>query len=534
MKRGFIWTSVAVIAVILGIFFRFFALEKKAYWFDETFTSLRISGFTDRELVERFRQISDVVSVGDLLKFQAPQPSRTVLDTVRGLATEEPQNPPLYFIIARFWAEIAGGSIFSTRLLPALLSLLALPMLYWLCQELFASALVGWIAVAIVSLSPLHVLFAQTARPQSLWTTAILFSSVTLLRALRTQSSFAWALYALGLIVSLYTFILSGLFIAGFGLYVLALEKFRWTKSVVAYAISSTIAAISFVPWALVVYASRSNVAATTSWREHKLPLVELVRAWVMGVVRLFFDINNQSGDSISQLLPLLIVLPLLLALLGYSMYYVYRKAPRRSWLFIYFLAGSTFLPLAIFDVLNGGSRISAAHRYLIPAYIALQLSLAFLLARKLLCEKEGHRSAWRGTAFVILLLGCASCWVSSRTESWWNKDPDGINPEIARIINRSTAPLVISDGWLGHAFSLSSSLGDAVRLRIEPRCYVCDSSFVQRTFPEIQSGFDDVFYFHPGWEPVAYSDLQALLVSGYLKPMVSQHNHVVLWKVAK
>jgi uncharacterized membrane protein len=331
VKRDLILKSVLIAATLMGIFFRFYHLDTKAYWFDETFTSLRISGSSDKELVEGIRANGGLMSASQLRQYQIAQPGRTVIDTVRGLAIEEPQNPPPYFAAARLWADLAGSSISATRLLPALFSLLVLPLTYWLCRELFESAFVGWVAVAVVSLSPLHVLFAQTARPQSLWTATILLSSSALLWALRTGSIAAWCLYTVSLIISFYTFILSGLFIAGFGVYVLATAGFRLTKSVFAFVISSALAMLAFIPWAIVLLFGRNNVAATTDWTNSKLSLFELVRAWMMGVVRLFFDINNQSSDTPAQLLPVFIVLPLLSVLVGCSLYFVWKNAARHA-----------------------------------------------------------------------------------------------------------------------------------------------------------------------------------------------------------
>jgi uncharacterized membrane protein len=535
MKKQVILKMILVIAVMFGIVFRFVALDKKAYWFDETFTSLRVSGFTDSEAVDTYRATTNVATVGELRKFQLPQPDRGVGYTVRGLALEEPQNPPLYFAAAKLWADAFGGSVYSMRLFPTLLSLFVLPCVYWLCLELFESQLIGWIAVSLMSISPFYILLAQTARPQSLWTATIIFSSAALLRAIRKGSYSSWVLYSVILIINLYTFVLSGLFIVGFGLYVLILERFRLTKTVVACAISSSVAALAFVPWAIILYTSRSNVAATTHWTDSKLTFLELFRAWGMGLTRLFFDINNQSDDSVVQLLPLLIVMPLLLTLFSYSAFCLHRDSRRRSWIFIFLLMGSTLLPLVLADLLRGGGRLSAAHRYLIPGYVGIQLTISFLLGQKLSTECNPRRqTAWQFLTFLVIFLGLASSAASSRAESWWNKDPDGSNREIARIVNRSNAPLVISDGWMGHLFSVASYLNDTVKLRIEPLCYVCTSAPVRQPFPIITSGFTDVFYFHPGWEPGAFTDLQKLSELGILQPVVSQHNRVVLWKLAK
>jgi hypothetical protein len=48
----------------------------------------------------------------------------------------------------------------------------------------------------------------------------------------------------------------------------------------------------------------------------------------------------------------------------------------------------------------------------------------------------------------VLILLGCSmvSCGKMIQAESWWNKQFSACNPAIARVVNRSENPLVISD----------------------------------------------------------------------------------------
>jgi uncharacterized membrane protein len=326
------------------------------------------------------------------------------------------------------------------------------------------------------------------------------------------------------------------LFLAGFGLYVLILEGFRLTKKVVAFAVSTAAALLMFIPWLIILYESRSNVLATTSWTDSKITFFQLIQSWLVGFVRLFFDINNQSDDSFVQLLPFLVVFPLLLFLVGYSAFFIYRETPRRVRIFLFCLIGSAFVPLALFDIWKGGGRMSAANRYFIPAYIGIQLSLAYLLGTRLMKEMSTVRlRAWQGIGAFIALLGIVSCAVSSRAESWWNKDPEGMNSQIAEIINRSEGALVISDGWMGHLFSLNVGLRDRVNLQIEPLCYVCSNFNVASADPVITDNFNEIFYFHPGWEPSAYKGLtKALASAGNLQPMMWQHDRVVLWKLTK
>ena len=135
-----------VVVLVLGIFFRFANLGQKVYSLDESYTSLRLSGYTESELIE---QVADgkVRNIKYLQKYQRINSEKTVVDTVKGLALEEPQIAPLYFIATRFWVQLFGDSVAVTRSMSAVFSLLALPCMYWLCLELFESSLTAWLAV---------------------------------------------------------------------------------------------------------------------------------------------------------------------------------------------------------------------------------------------------------------------------------------------------------------------------------------------------------------------------------------------------
>ena len=47
-----------IVLIVLGVFFRFINIDRKVYWFDETFTSLRISGYTEKEAIAQLLQWS--------------------------------------------------------------------------------------------------------------------------------------------------------------------------------------------------------------------------------------------------------------------------------------------------------------------------------------------------------------------------------------------------------------------------------------------------------------------------------------------
>jgi len=78
-----------------------------------------------------------------------------------------------------------GSTPLWTRLLAVGLSLTALPLMYALAFELFASRSVSLIATALLAVSPFFILYAYQAREYGLLSSAILLSSVLFLRAVR-------------------------------------------------------------------------------------------------------------------------------------------------------------------------------------------------------------------------------------------------------------------------------------------------------------------------------------------------------------
>lgn len=209
-----------IVLLVLGVFFRFFNLEGKLYWHDEVYTTMRAAGFTRQEIDAELFQ-NRIFAAPELQKYQRLKPGSTPADTIRSLALEDPQHPPLFFLMARFWMQAFGSSLTASRTLPAILSLLALPLMYGLALELFASRMVAVLATALLALSPFDILFAQTARQYGLLTVMVIGSSFLLLRALRLKTWQNWGLYALATLIGLYTHPFFGLTLIAQAVYVL-------------------------------------------------------------------------------------------------------------------------------------------------------------------------------------------------------------------------------------------------------------------------------------------------------------------------
>lgn len=472
-------TVVIILLLVLGIFFRFYNLERKMYWHDEVLTSVRVGGHDWPEFMQTIFD-GHLVSAADLQIYQSPRSDRGVEDLVDNLASENAHHPPLYYLLMKGWVLFWGHSLTTTRSLSALFSVLALPALYWLCQELFSSPLVGGLAVALMAVSPLHLLYAQEARQYSLWVVWILLSSAGLLRAVRVKTLIAWATYAMTLALGCYTFLFNGFVALGHALYMLCNSS---TKALKSYALAFLSGMLLFSPWMLVIARTYQHVQHMTSWTMIPMSSQDRIQAWGWNLTHLFFDVGLGPENPIMMLSTVLIVM-----LVAYAVFYLCRQLPQRSWLLVMVLVVIIPGVLILLDLLKGGQRSTPA-RYFMPTYLGLEITVAYLLAHKLTIGQR--QRLWKGLTALLLTLGVASCLTISQVESWWTKVVDPDNAYVAGIINQAERPLVISTNSPTNPASILS-----LSYLVEPR--VKFQLVIDPNIPDIPAGFSDIFLFHP------------------------------------
>ncbi|HEY9652711.1 MAG TPA: hypothetical protein V6C95_18795, partial [Coleofasciculaceae cyanobacterium] len=72
------WLRFLVIVIlVIGVFFRFYNIEKKVYWHDEVYTSIRSLGYTGDEVVQELFN-GQIHGVQDLQKYQRFNPERSL------------------------------------------------------------------------------------------------------------------------------------------------------------------------------------------------------------------------------------------------------------------------------------------------------------------------------------------------------------------------------------------------------------------------------------------------------------------------
>jgi len=494
------------ILIGLGIFFRFANLEHKSYWIDEAFTSLRISGHLEREVA--IQQLFDgrLVSPQEFQKYERANPDKGLIDTIRSVSIEETSSTPLYFILARLWNQCFGSSIASTRTLSAFLSVLVLPIVYWLCQELFASSLVGWIAVVLVAISPFHLLYAFQARAYSLWTLVTVLSSALLLRAMQGKTKLSWGIYALSVAMGLYSHLLFGLVAISHGIFVVINDKFRLSKTVISYSLASLLGFLTFIPWLVAIYPNLKQIDYVPTFSGFTLG--SLVKMWSLNISRIFMDFNQCFPDikvipcvtfNPVHKLVLFLIIPLTL-LIGYSFYFLDRKAPRQARLFILTLTGFTALLLILPDITTFEIRRSVSLRYSVPCILGIQLAVAYCLATNIFSQssKFWQRKLWQAVTLILIAVGLLSCITIAQAKFWWDQGYNYHFEAVAKTINQSEHPLVIysmNSIYLAPkmgAFSRAATFAHLVDPKVKLQFIVDTNNNPQINFQE----FSDIFVY--------------------------------------
>jgi uncharacterized membrane protein len=452
---------IATAVVFAGSAARLYGLDRMLVWHDEAFSLLRVFGF-DADKVSEEVLSGRRLAPKDLLRFQQPSPELDFGDTLTSLKTH-PEHGPLFYLAARAIVPVFPSALAGVRGASALFSLLLLPAVFWLAWELFDDAAAGWVAAALAACSPIQLLYAQEARQYALWTALSIAASAALLRALRRESPSDWILYSVLAALGLYTHLLFALVLAAHAVYILlslrgtgfaAIARLRpWGTAVAA-------AVLMFSPWLVVLVSGFDRVQEKTAWMARAVPLQRLLEAWGLNLVRVFADVPGPSLPLFVGLIPL-----------AWALWWFCTRAPRSPRLFLCALFLTFAAVVLVPDLINGGIR-SLHPRYLLPAFVAVELAVAYVLAAGWNAPGSGGRIGSRAGLILILGLGLWSDWHILRADTWWTKNFSASNREVAALVNATERPLLVisdSDVGLGEALSLAHDLDDKVVIQGMP-----------------------------------------------------------------
>ncbi len=127
------------------------------------------------------------------------------------------QNGPLYFLLMRPWFALAGTSEYALRYTSALISLLAIGLIWQVARRLLPGngqltlANTPLLAALLLALNPYQLWYSQEGKMYSLVVVLTLTSTWAWLEAMRTGRRWRWLVYLAVTSISIYTHLLSAL-----------------------------------------------------------------------------------------------------------------------------------------------------------------------------------------------------------------------------------------------------------------------------------------------------------------------------------
>jgi uncharacterized membrane protein len=100
--------TVLALVVLAGVAARFVNLGVKFWYHDEATTSLRVSGYLSGDV--RNALTGRVFAPQVASQYQQVNGHRGLRSSLRSLAREDPQHPPVFYFLAREWAVSVGDS----------------------------------------------------------------------------------------------------------------------------------------------------------------------------------------------------------------------------------------------------------------------------------------------------------------------------------------------------------------------------------------------------------------------------------------
>ena len=479
MRRAFVLTLAAVVA--LGVFFRVYHAGYKLYNPDEANTSLRLSGHTNRQL-SAFLNDGALHAARELDLYAVPTAQTSPADIWRSLATEDPQHPPLFFLITYASERVTGDSVFFRRLPALVFGLSALWAAWWFGRELFGDPTPAWILTALVAVSPFHVAFSQEAREYSLFLLAICLSSALLLFALRTGARRAFVLYALCVSAALWSFTLFVLVAAAHALYLVAPVSEASARRRIAAGAALLAGCATIIPWLANLFAKADVAVADTAWQATALSAPLYAGKWLFNLGSVFFDLDYVS----------LAWLPVTLAALAVAFaacFVFFRRTGPRVWLLPVALGAIPLVATTVPDLLHHETR-ALQGRYLTALWLAVEIAAAggFWLALK--SARGARAAAWQAGLGFLFVCGVGSCAVSSQARTWWVTGFQSVRslPAIIDALREVEAPTLVyiedaDDMLMLQPYGLSSlrfklhPALDEAALRSEPNPYAILSS---------------------------------------------------------
>lgn len=502
-----------IVAIALGIFFRSGRLGYKIYSHDEALASLRAAGYSGGEAFTGLWD-GDDKSVQDIQKFLLPGEDKNISDTFSVTAFYGPHQAPLFYLLEHYWMRLIGYTPAAMRGLAAVFGLFSIPAMFWLGWELFRTRRAALLATALFSLSPFHILYAQDARPYSLWTLATLLSSAAFFRAIRVNDKTTWLIYSLTIILGVYSHQLFILVILAHGFHIIGVYLLSNQKVYGKYLLAGMLAFLAYTPWLFYVANRWTQVTEQMSWVNLQSTWFRYIQRWLLVFSSPLIDLDFKS-DTLNLAPYFLRALTLLLVAVALLYLLKHGSAQEKSFIvLIYFVTAGTFIAL---DLLFGGIR-STTGRYFVPANIATILVVAYFLNAKFDLSGNKTINNWKVLLGLLMLASVFSNLNSLYSDTWWNKELGRVRTEFIQEINNDETLLIVSG-------NNATNLGDVLLLGFELDQDVHLKLLRNPADIKYSDNYSNIF-----WLPSSYREMQEISAQQQLH--VREVLPGILWQI--
>jgi len=180
------------------------------------------------------------------------------IDGVVQAVVEREAAPPFYYVLMHFWIALVGTSEFSLRMPSVLFGIASIVMLFLVARRLFDDK-TALLAAAFMSISAMHVVYAQEARLYLMFTFLVICSTYAFLRINEKK----WmAVYFFVMTIAIYTNYIALLVLGIHGVWLIVEKKFnkRW----LLVSCSVLVAALPLLPIVIAQFFGRNNGLAET------------------------------------------------------------------------------------------------------------------------------------------------------------------------------------------------------------------------------------------------------------------------------
>lgn len=227
----------------------------------------------------------ELYSLSNMGVFGSPYSPQEIIQSI---TTYSPDHVPFYYLLGAAWAQFAGWSQVSMRMIAVLCAVLAVAWIYQLGKTIF-DLRTGLVAALLMTTSAYVILFFHDIR---MYTLLLMLAAMHTwlywrLAHRRRTTRMTWLLFLITTVVLLYTHIFALLVLAQLGIFHLLFAKRsrRWRQILYAWAIG----ALTFLPYLNTLYTAVQLAMDNENVTERAASIPELAST-------LFYLLANGNG----------------------------------------------------------------------------------------------------------------------------------------------------------------------------------------------------------------------------------------------